>query len=473
MTRPQPHVSTAAQPAPTLLRTLVAERHWQVAKAFRAQFVRAARELAERESDPAFLQLDVSDRQFQRWLDGAQPRPYSCRVLEYMFDRPIGELRRPAALAQSDDEQHRSVKGSTGRDATAASDSETAPNADRHVSREDSYDVRRRQFIHTLTGFALAAPPLVRLEALRHGLGHVIGADRGQWEIITAEYAQDFYTTPLDVLCDRLSVDIGILEQLLISHPDDRELARAAANLAMILAIALTFTGQTWMARRWWRTARDAADGSGDLGVRVMTRSQEAVKGLYAGSPVSSVLSLADETIAIAGRRVCPGVAGVLAGRAQALAITGRYEDAAGAIRAVEEMTAQMPGAALADESVFGWPEHRLRHTESFVYTEIGDTPRAIAAQDRALQLYPATQTTNRAMVQMHRASCIIQDRNIGDGMRYAAQVLDALPVETHNQLIYETARRAVATVPHNERSRPEFDDLRDRLSALPSRASE
>ncbi len=132
-----------------------------------------------------------------------------------------------------------------------------------------------------------------------------------------------------------------------------------------------------------------------------------------------------------------------------------------------------MPGAALADESVFGWPEHRLRHTESFVYTEIGDTPRAIAAQDRALQLYPATQTTNRAMVQMHRASCIIQDRNIGDGMRYAAQVLDALPVETHNQLIYETARRAVATVPHNERSRPEFDDLRDRLSALPSRASE
>src|SRR5262249_2418413 len=154
------------------------------------------------------------------------------------------------------------------------------------------------------------------------------------------------------------------------------DLARAAAHLSMVLAITLTSTGQTWMARRWWRTARGAADKSGDLGVRVMTRSQEAVKGLYDGRALSSVLALADETIALAGQRVCPGVAGVLAGRAQALAISGRRDEAAGAVRAVEEITARMPGTALADESMFGWPEHRLRHTESFVYTEIGDTGR-------------------------------------------------------------------------------------------------
>jgi transcriptional regulator with XRE-family HTH domain len=95
------HKPTAAvRDQPTLLRVLLAERHWQVAKAFRAQFLRATRELAEHESDPEFLQLDVSDRQFQRWLDGARPRPYSCRVLEYMFDHSIDELIHPAKSAE-------------------------------------------------------------------------------------------------------------------------------------------------------------------------------------------------------------------------------------------------------------------------------------------------------------------------------------------------------------------------------------
>jgi hypothetical protein len=330
--------------------------------------------------------------------------------------------------------------------------------------------VRRRNFINALTGLALVAPPLVRLEALRQGLNHAIGADSEQWNVIADEYVSSFYTTPHSVLCEQLTVDIGVLQQFLAAYPDDRDLERAAANLSMLLANTLTFSGQTWMARRWWRTARAAADKSGDLGARVMTRSQEAVKGLYDGRPPSSVLALADETLALAGQRVDPGVAGVLAGRAQALAVSGRHNEAAEAVRAVAEITARMPVAALDDESIFGWPEHRLRHTESFVYTEIGDTSRAMAAQDRALNLYPASQAGNRSMVQMHRASCLILERHIGDGMRYASEVLDALPVEGQNQLVYAVARRAIAKVPHDERNRAEFDDLRDRLTTLPSR---
>lgn len=89
-----------SDPAPvtgprTLLRTLVAERRWRPLKAFRSQFLKAARELAEREGDPEFGRLDVSERQFCRWLDGARPCPYSCRVLERLFGLPIDELMRP------------------------------------------------------------------------------------------------------------------------------------------------------------------------------------------------------------------------------------------------------------------------------------------------------------------------------------------------------------------------------------------
>jgi transcriptional regulator with XRE-family HTH domain len=86
--------------AMTVLRTLVAQRHLRTPKAFRAQFLRAASELADRESDREFGRLDVSDRQFCRWLDGAQPRPYACRVLEYMFGRPVGELLQPGGLPE-------------------------------------------------------------------------------------------------------------------------------------------------------------------------------------------------------------------------------------------------------------------------------------------------------------------------------------------------------------------------------------
>lgn len=83
---------------PTLLRTLVNERHLRTPKAFRSQFLRAAAQLAVLESDREFAKLDVSDRQFSRWLDGARPRPYACRVLEHMFEMPVDELLRPAVL---------------------------------------------------------------------------------------------------------------------------------------------------------------------------------------------------------------------------------------------------------------------------------------------------------------------------------------------------------------------------------------
>ena len=195
-----------------------------------------------------------------------------------------------------------------------------------------------------------------------------------------------------------------------------------------------------------------------------MARSQDAIKGLYDGRSLSVVLSLANETVAIGGGRACPGTAGVLAARAQGLALAGRGAEATTAVNAVEEMTDRMPAEALADESPFGWPEHRLRHTESFVYTEIGDTSRAMAAQDRALELYPANHTTNRSLVQMHRASCLIREGHVGGGLRYAADVLDGLPKDRHDHLLKEMARRVLSVVPDRDRRRSEANELQERI---------
>lgn len=342
------------------------------------------------------------------------------------------------------------------------------------VPEEVESEMRRRRFMRALAGFVAlgSTPPLAALEALRHGLRQAADTrhDRDQWDAIVAEYAHSYYTTTPETLRERLGVDIGILQHLLVEQPDDRDLNRAAANLSMVLAICLTASNEIWLAQRWWGTAHEAVERSGDLGTAVMIRREQAVKGFYDGSSPARVLALSDKALALAGDRVCPGTAGALAARAQALARCGRRDDAAAALRAVNTITERMPDRWLADESMFGWPEHRLRHAESFVYTEIGDVGRATAAHDRALEIYPATQAINRAMVQMHRAACLVGDGHIGTGLRYATESLDALPAEQHSQLLYSVARRAVAKLPPQERHRPEANDLRDRLIALPAR---
>lgn len=52
---------------PTLLRTLITRRHWQVFETFKLHFERTANELAEQDRDPTLVGLTVSKRQFERW----------------------------------------------------------------------------------------------------------------------------------------------------------------------------------------------------------------------------------------------------------------------------------------------------------------------------------------------------------------------------------------------------------------------
>ena len=84
---------------PTLLRALIAERHWQNFRTFEKQFRQTARELADRDRDPDLAKLTVSSRQWERWYSGnvkTEPYPDACRVLEHMFGYPVHQLLSPA-----------------------------------------------------------------------------------------------------------------------------------------------------------------------------------------------------------------------------------------------------------------------------------------------------------------------------------------------------------------------------------------
>src|ERR1700733_10177734 len=79
----------------TLLRSLLRLRHLTQHAAFRAQFERTARELAEREDDKRLATVSVSERQLRRWIAGnvtTAPLPDTCRVLEAMFGHSVQAL---------------------------------------------------------------------------------------------------------------------------------------------------------------------------------------------------------------------------------------------------------------------------------------------------------------------------------------------------------------------------------------------
>lgn len=343
---------------------------------------------------------------------------------------------------------------------------------------KDSAMRRRTILLGAMTGLAVgyASTPAIALEALRHGLGQAVDCDTDDWQAIAADYARDFYTTAPAELLVQLQCDLTVLQKAIAPDDVDADLARVAGQLSVVMAMTLASMGHVSVAGRWWRTARSYADRSHDLAVRVWVRDWEVVNGTYENRAIRRVIALADESLELADGRVCCGTAGLMSGRAQALAVAGDAGGAVAALRATADLTERMPpDIAADDESMFGWPEVRLRHTESYVHTTIGNTADAFTAQDRAIELYgsdPAL-ARERAQMEMHRASCLIQDGCISDGLRHAASVLDDLPAGQHNALLSQITQTIFAVLPPSERHRPEAAEVRDRLSGLPARMNQ
>src|SRR5207245_1531165 len=119
---------------------------------------------------------------------------------------------------------------------------------------------------------------------------------------------------------------------------------------------------------------------------------------------VPVILDRAAEATSIAGPLDSAGLAHLYAGLAQTLAVAGRPGEALAALGRAADVTERLPARVVADEgSMLGWPEVRLRHTESYVHTWLGNTRHAYAAQEAALQNYPESLARDRAKMLLHR----------------------------------------------------------------------
>ncbi|MET7881390.1 helix-turn-helix transcriptional regulator [Micromonospora profundi] len=330
-------------------------------------------------------------------------------------------------------------------------------------------DMRRRTILQAMS--ALAAAPtvdqVVGLEALRHGLGAAVNVEHDEWTDIVDAYGRSYYQQPQSRVMDQLGRDMAVLQhQIAVDRGDRRPLLlQAAGRLSVIIALGLVASGQVMVARRWWQTAQRVADESSDPDTQVLVRAWDVVNGCYDGRPADQVVSLSSEVLPLLHGQATAATCGLLAGRAQSLSLAGRHAEAISTVEQLGSMVERLPAAVVDDvESLWGWPEHRLRHTESWVYTHAGNYRRAEQAQDRALTLYPASQTRLRTQVQLHQAAALIRNGHVPDGLRLAADLMDGLPAEQHNEIVRSVARQVAAAVPESERSRPLYDDLLSRV---------
>ena len=137
------------------------------------------------------------------------------------------------------------------------------------------------------------------------------------------------------------------------------------------------------------------------------------------------------------------------------------------ALRELERALDNMPLTVVDDmTSQFGWPEERLRFTESYVYSRIGDSSRAQAAQRLANGLYgrSATSSVNRAILTLHEAMCSVVNGDIRNGAQATTLVLQASHVSQH-MYVYSTARDILAGVPRHLHNSSEVAELRCTLA--------
>jgi hypothetical protein len=344
-------------------------------------------------------------------------------------------------------------------------------------------DVERRTLLQLLGGVTIAGPVPGRLEHARRGVEHLLPSalsdrDLDEWERTADAYSEEVGAVAPATILPNLVADLAELRDLFdtrLSTPAHQRLLHVAGQLSALTAITMINLAQVQAARRWWRTAWRIADQVGDPQLSSYIRGRQAVLALYGGYTADQVLVLADDA-AHAGQGVaCAGTISGLAARAQALSVLGRPREATDALNGVRSLFDRLPDTVTARlSSQYGWPEHKLRHVESYVHTRLGDARAAGRAQDQALRLYPPTNYQGSTQIHLHRAACLILDGHLSEGATYATNVLQAMtPAHRRDGLITRSAYDVLAAVPANARTLTPVRRYRQTLAATPGAGPE
>lgn len=320
-----------------------------------------------------------------------------------------------------------------------------------------------RRLLFRLTGLGLitSGPAVNDAEALRQLIEKALGTAESSsvedWEALCMDYQHVVLTRPpTQQTRNQLIADLAALRQTLDrAKPEYRAgLQRSMAWLSKLYADTLTCLGELGQAHRWWATARNAADASGDLDLRVRVRGKESVMSLYSLRPPEKALTLAREAQRIAGGMTSTSVLEALAGEAQALALLGRDREARAALQRLFVMADKV-----SNRNEFDWSEDSTWFVASWVHSFGGPAKAAEQAREEAFRHLPYFH--NDTNLRLHRSITTAREGGHDAALRQATEIISNLAPAYRSQLIMHTARQVQELIPPDQRKGGAFDDYR------------
>lgn len=315
--------------------------------------------------------------------------------------------------------------------------------------------------------------PLEQADALQRGLhealaaGPMTDASLEEWEYTVARHDRATRYRPEGELLPELLADFGDL-RLVLTHRQSasarKKLTIAVAQMSGLMALTLLKLGDD-RSRAWWRTGRAAAAAAEDRATLSWMYAQEAYQLYYSGD-VEGAVELACRAQHLAGGLPCVGPALAAPLEARAQAVLARREGAADALSRAEVALGRLP-AQYQVGSAFGYSESQLRFHGGNSWTHLGETARAAEQQERALELYPASDHTDRALVRLDQAMCLAVDGDAAAAAGHATETVIDLPSQYRSALIIFRAKDVAARVPE-ARTVPEVRVLREVLALPP-----
>ncbi|MCD0450385.1 helix-turn-helix domain-containing protein [Actinocorallia sp. API 0066] len=419
------------------------KRGWDVA--------RMASELRKASDEPKKLPAALSvQRNIERWESGRVKRISERYRLLYaaVFDIPETELfpsppprqtrRTPASIA-------------------------------------DDEDMERRKLLGSLVALgAVSNPAFDALSDIQGSIERALGADTAahldDWEEALAEYEYTYLITPRAQIIPELATDLITVRSLMgRERPDTplyRSWCRVVAGLSLLLAKALSSQQRPREARTWWTTAQQAAGTSGDVNLSLWISGESLIHGLYERRPAPILLRRANDAVGRAGDVPHPGLATVLAARAQVLAIDGRADEADGTLRDVASLVSRLPASITSDRrSLAGFGEGNVRYTEAFVHAHLGDSGRVSTAVDRALDLMPSDHLGYRTRLELLRGFGMVRAHDTTEGVRHAQRAIEANPSARTALMAATIAEDVLDAVPSGDRHSPLVGGYRELLA--------
>ncbi|WP_367139013.1 MULTISPECIES: helix-turn-helix transcriptional regulator [Streptomyces] len=312
----------------------------------------------------------------------------------------------------------------------------------------------------------------------RLAAGPMSEAGIADWEYTVNRYGRATRYRPEEELLPELIDDFTVLQHHL-SHrhsPDvRRRLSVVAARFCGLMALTLLKAGEP-TARHWWRTGRrfaaaaaDQIDSSNTDGRATLSwiYAQESYQ-LYYGGDLHGAVDLAIRSRQLAGSLPCVGPALAASLQARAHAALHQPDETAAALAEAQAALDRLDPAERA-ASACGYSESQLRFHAGNAWTHLGATDRARAEHERALELYPLTEYTDRVLVQLDQAACLATGGDTAAAAAHAVTALTSMPAEHRSALILYRAKELAATVPPERQKLQEVRELHEML-ALPGR---